>query len=55
MTNESSFDTGLNRQTFAAFIVQKRKEAGLTQDELARKLYVTHSSVSKWERGGSQT
>ncbi len=39
------------KQTFAAYITQKRKEAGLTQEELANKLFVTHSTVSKWERG----
>lgn len=39
------------KQTFAAYITQKRKKAGLTQEELAQKLFVTHSTVSKWERG----
>ena len=32
--------TGLNKQTFAAFIAAKRKAAGMTQEELARQLYV---------------
>ena len=36
---------------FGKFINQKRKEAGLTQRELAESLYVTESAVSKWERG----
>lgn len=35
------------------FIIKKRKEANLTQKELAEKLYVTESAVSKWERGVS--
>ena len=33
------------------FIAQKRKDAGLTQVQLAEKLGVTDKSVSKWERG----
>ena len=42
-----------NRQTFGAFICQRRKDLGLTQKEFAQRLYVTDSAVSKWERGGS--
>lgn len=33
------------------FIVKKRKEKNLTQKQLAEKLIVTESAVSKWERG----
>ena len=40
-----------NKQTFGAFICQRRKEMGMTQKEFAQKLYVTDSAVSKWERG----
>ncbi|MAT72892.1 MAG: transcriptional regulator [Planctomycetaceae bacterium] len=29
----------------------RREEAGLTQEELARRLKVSQSSLSKWERG----
>ena len=32
-------------------IKKKRKEAGLTQDELAKRLDVTKSTLSKWESG----
>ena len=37
--------------TFGKFMNQKRKEANLTQKELAEQIYVTESAVSKWERG----
>lgn len=33
------------------FIATKRKEKGLTQQELGNKLFVTDKAVSKWERG----
>lgn len=42
-----------DKRTFGRFISQKRKEAGLTQHELAARLYLTDTAVSKWERGGS--
>ena len=41
------------KETFGAYIRNKRQQAGMTQKELAELLYVTESSVSKWERGGS--
>lgn len=37
--------------TFGKFINQKRKQANLTQKELAEIIHVTESAVSKWERG----
>ena len=37
------------------FLGQRRKELGLTQTELAQRLFVTDSAVSKWERGLSQS
>ena len=39
------------KQTLGAFIARKRKEVNMTQKELAEKLFVTESAVSKWERG----
>ncbi|GHU93739.1 hypothetical protein FACS1894208_03680 [Clostridia bacterium] len=41
------------KQAFGQFIAAKRRDANLTQHELAGKLYVTESAVSKWERGVS--
>ena len=45
----------LDKEKFGTFLVQLRKEKGLTQKELAEKLYVSDKAVSKWERGLSLT
>lgn len=44
-----------NKKTFGAYILKRRRELGMTQRELAERLYVTESAVSKWERGVSQS
>ncbi len=41
----------MNYDKIGIFIAQKRKEKGLTQKELAKRLNVTDKAVSKWERG----
>lgn len=35
----------------STFIKTKRKELGITQDELAEKLFVTEKAISRWETG----
>ena len=41
----------MNQEKFASFIVQRRKDLGLTQKDIAEKLHVSISAVSKYERG----
>lgn len=40
-----------DKKSFGTYIKKKRLEAGLTQKELAGQLFVTESTISKWERG----
>ena len=41
----------INSEKFGAFISEKRKALGMTQKELAEKLFLSDKAVSKWERG----
>ena len=43
----------LDKEKFGAFIAELRKEKGLTQQELADRLFLSNKAVSKWERGQS--
>ena len=43
----------LNLETIGKKICEQRKLKGLTQQELAETIYVTHQAVSKWENGKS--
>lgn len=41
----------MDHQKTGALIAQRRREKGLTQKELGRRLHVSDRAVSKWERG----
>ena len=41
----------MDKEKFGLFVAQLRKEKGMTQKELAEKLYLSDKAVSKWERG----
>ena len=40
-----------DKKSFGKYIAEKRKKAKLTQEELAKELYVIPTTISKWERG----
>ncbi len=43
----------LDGAKIGSFIMQKRKNLGLTQQQLADKLNVSFQAISKWETGDS--
>ncbi|WP_050617633.1 helix-turn-helix domain-containing protein [Intestinimonas massiliensis (ex Afouda et al. 2020)] len=43
----------IDKDRFGAFVAQLRREKGMTQRELADRLYVSDKAVSKWEWGVS--
>ena len=45
----------IDKEKFGAFVAQLRKEKGLTQKELAEKLFLSDKAISKWERGFSHS
>lgn len=44
----------LDATTLGSFVARVRAERGLTQRQLAERLYVSDKTVSKWERGVRQ-
>lgn len=52
MGTETDVERGMavNGETFGAMIATLRREKGMTQLDLARKMGVTDKAVSKWER-----
>ena len=43
----------IDKEKFGAFVAQLRKEKGMTQKEVAERLFVSDKAVSKWETGAS--
>lgn len=43
----------IDNEKFGTFLSQLRRDRGMTQKDLAERLFVSDKAVSKWERGGS--
>ena len=41
----------MNNYKIGSFIAKKRNQLGITQRQLAEKLYVTDKTISRWENG----
>lgn len=41
----------MDNHKIGAFIAQRRREKGLTQQQLADRLFLSNKTISKWERG----
>lgn len=41
----------IDKEAFGTFLAQLRKEKGMTQKDLAERIFVSDKAVSKWERG----
>lgn len=45
--------SNIDKQKFGAFVSMLRKEQGMTQKELAERLFISDKAVSKWETAAS--
>ena len=45
--------THIDKQAFGTFVAMLRKEKGITQKELAQRLFLSDKAVSKWETAAS--
>lgn len=45
----------MDEKLFSENLVRLRKQNGMTQRQLADKLYLSDNVISKWERGVSQS
>lgn len=45
----------IDKEAFGTFLAQLRKEKGMTQKDLAERIFVSDKAVSKWERGVSHS
>ena len=52
---ETRGGTNMDHTKVGRLIYTLRKEKGLTQLQLAKYMNISDKTVSKWERGGSQT
>ena len=43
----------MNQTAIGSYILKKRREKNLTQEQLAEKLSVSNKTISKWENGKS--
>ena len=43
----------IDNEKFGTFLSQLRRDRGMTQKDLAERLFVSDKAVSKWETGGS--
>ena len=41
----------MDKERFGAFVAGERRRLGVTQRELAQRLFISDKAVSKWERG----